>query len=625
MRERKRGFLIAVLALVGVISLPGLAGFAPVARGGDGAKRPQRIFYYRFNENGGWRTFDLTRPRLHAELFHVQWTEDEQRRVVARFDGEKSWASLPASDAFEIEQVAFAAWIKPEAFVEGAALFSTRGEKDGFAIGLNGEGAVFFSPDRDTMHTSDRPVALNEWSLVLVVYNEKKVRFYINGEPAGQKVCAEEIPFHNNSGAIGVLPIHKGHDPATPRYKGCLSTMRMLGQSVSERAAAALYKMSRDVSPPKVLLVPFHGGVGSDYPADVIEEACKKADEEGFDMLVLDVDSPGGRGDHMTRMADALLEIEGVQTVAYVSGRRLINVTNEKEEEQLTNAALSAGALTSLCAQRIIMKSDTQIGAATGINSGTGKKILAKFMAAMRSRCRANAIKAGHSPEVVEAMMEEAQGLSAARLYGNPRFGTEKQLDRLKKEHPDVFEYVEVLAAPSQILGLTGKRSRRVGIAFATASTFEKALKRLGMEDAEVVSFVPQAEKLLAEFEAEQEEVKELQDTLQTLNGLLQEVERSRPDKHPNKYELNQRTGKIGNRRAWRNQCKKCYKAAKDAHEALESITEFNEKHPELKIDEHLRKRNSSIAKIDQLKDNLGKLMRWLKKVSKSETFQRFS
>lgn len=122
--------------------------------------------------------------------------------------------------------------------------------------------------------------------------------------------------------------------------------------------------------------------------APYIERAVEEAAANGAVMLVLDMDTPGGRVDAAERISDAL-------TDAPIPVYTLVN-----------RRAFSAGALIALSTDRIYMRPGSVIGAATPVD-GTGQKAPEKIVSAMRSEMRTLAEAAGLDPEVAAAMVDE--------------------------------------------------------------------------------------------------------------------------------------------------------------------------------------------------------------------------
>ncbi|MSR22452.1 MAG: nodulation protein NfeD [Gemmatimonadetes bacterium] len=126
--------------------------------------------------------------------------------------------------------------------------------------------------------------------------------------------------------------------------------------------------------------------------APFIERSLMEAAEAGASVVILDIDTPGGRVDAAERIADALNDSE-VPVFAFVNRR-----------------AFSAGAMISLATQKIYMRPGSVIGAATPI-TGEGERAPEKIVSAMRSTMRALAEARGLDPRVAEAMVDENIGL----------------------------------------------------------------------------------------------------------------------------------------------------------------------------------------------------------------------
>ena len=123
--------------------------------------------------------------------------------------------------------------------------------------------------------------------------------------------------------------------------------------------------------------------------APFIERAIREAEDAGVSVVVLDIDTPGGRVDSAERIADAISD-SGVPVYAFVNRR-----------------AFSAGALISLATRGIYMRPGSVIGAATPVD-GAGTKASEKIVSAMRSEMRSLAEAQGLDPAVAEAMVDES-------------------------------------------------------------------------------------------------------------------------------------------------------------------------------------------------------------------------
>ena len=122
--------------------------------------------------------------------------------------------------------------------------------------------------------------------------------------------------------------------------------------------------------------------------APYIERSVEEAAAAGAAMVLLEMDTPGGRVDAAERISDALSD-SPIPVYTFVNRR-----------------AFSAGALIALSTDGIYMRPGSVIGAATPVD-GTGQKAPEKIVSAMRSEMRALAEAAGLDPDVAAAMVDE--------------------------------------------------------------------------------------------------------------------------------------------------------------------------------------------------------------------------
>ncbi|MEQ8330840.1 MAG: NfeD family protein [Longimicrobiales bacterium] len=160
---------------------------------------------------------------------------------------------------------------------------------------------------------------------------------------------------------------------------------RFAGQIAALALVAAPFAVEAQSGP--VYRVPVTGVIELGL-APFIERSLEEAAAAGAVLVVLDIDTPGGRVDAAERIADALAD-SPVPVVALVNRR-----------------AFSAGALIALATDGIYMRPGSVIGAATPVD-GSGNKAPEKIVSAMRSEMRALAESRGLDPAVAEAMVDE--------------------------------------------------------------------------------------------------------------------------------------------------------------------------------------------------------------------------
>ena len=188
---------------------------------------------------------------------------------------------------------------------------------------------------------------------------------------------------------------------------------------------------------PLVFRVPVTGVVEMGL-APFIERAIREAESAGVSVVVLDIDTPGGRVDSAERIADAISD-SGVPVYALVNRR-----------------AFSAGALIALATRGIYMRPGSVLGAVTPVD-GSGTKASEKIVSAMRSEMRALAEARGLDPAIAEAMVDESLAV------------------------PNVVD-------AGRLLTLTTEEAVRVGYASET-DNFSSLLDDLGFAGAEVTDF----------------------------------------------------------------------------------------------------------------------------------------
>jgi membrane-bound serine protease (ClpP class) len=122
--------------------------------------------------------------------------------------------------------------------------------------------------------------------------------------------------------------------------------------------------------------------------APYISRSIAEARAAGARMVVLEIETPGGRVDAAEQIVDAIKEA-GIPVYAYINRR-----------------AFSAGALIALATDEIYMREGAVIGAATPV-TGDGERAPEKIVSAMRSEMRALAEARGLDPQIAAAMVDE--------------------------------------------------------------------------------------------------------------------------------------------------------------------------------------------------------------------------
>ncbi len=160
---------------------------------------------------------------------------------------------------------------------------------------------------------------------------------------------------------------------------------------------------STKAAAPRVLWVPFKGTVELGL-APYLVRALRYAEDHQFDLLVLDVDTFGGRVDAAVTIRDAYLDAK-IPTLAWVNKR-----------------AISAGALISLACRKIFFTPGSTMGAATPIQmsaEGGAQSVENKVVSYFRAEMGATAERNKRDRKIAEAMVTATEDIAGLVKKGD--------------------------------------------------------------------------------------------------------------------------------------------------------------------------------------------------------------
>ncbi|HBS60245.1 MAG TPA: hypothetical protein DEA44_13370 [Firmicutes bacterium] len=189
-------------------------------------------------------------------------------------------------------------------------------------------------------------------------------------------------------------------------------------------------------------VVPLRGEIDEGL-AIFVQRAVRDAQQQGATVLVLEVETFGGRVDAATRIRDVLLDTS-VPTIAYVKNR-----------------AWSAGALITLANRRIVMHPSATIGAAEPIPATE------KTIAALKAEFAATAQMTGRNTAIAQAMVDKTLGYPG-------------------------------LAEKGQILSLTAEQAKAHGFTDGIAVSRAEALRVMGLDGLKEVEYAPGLSEIAA-------------------------------------------------------------------------------------------------------------------------------
>ncbi|MCX8056715.1 MAG: ATP-dependent Clp protease proteolytic subunit [Ignavibacteria bacterium] len=190
----------------------------------------------------------------------------------------------------------------------------------------------------------------------------------------------------------------------------------------------------------KVYLIDISGDIDLGL-APYVERVVKEAEEKNADAIILKVNTFGGRVDAATQIRDAIIKSK-ILTIAFIDKR-----------------AISAGALISISAKKIVMSPGSTIGASTVVDQ-EGTKASEKYQSYMRSEMRSTAERNGRRPDIAEAMVDERIVI---------------------KDFPELDD-------STKLLTLTTEEATKVGYCDFVASNIDELLEHFNLKGAEIIS-----------------------------------------------------------------------------------------------------------------------------------------
>jgi membrane-bound serine protease (ClpP class) len=242
----------------------------------------------------------------------------------------------------------------------------------------------------------------------------------------------------------------------------------LLAMLAAVRLAAQADKNDAD-PPPRAyetpILIRFEGEI-STLNEQFFYRALGDAKSRGADLVIVEINSPGGLLDESLNLAHRLRDVDWARTVAYVP-----------------NEAISGGAIMALGCDEIVMDENAQIGDAGAIYMDQlwfFQYADAKTRTYLTGQVRTLAEAKGRPPLLAEAMVDKDLVVHRVRdLQTNEeRLMSQEQLD--KAEDPARWEKIERIeeSAGGRYLQLSGRRAVELKLADANADDVDDLVRR---------------------------------------------------------------------------------------------------------------------------------------------------
>ncbi|MEW6071613.1 MAG: hypothetical protein AB1726_03325 [Planctomycetota bacterium] len=223
----------------------------------------------------------------------------------------------------------------------------------------------------------------------------------------------------------------------------------------------------------------------------LLRRAIARAAGDG-DVLVIELDTPGGEVELMWRMANALLGAsdEGVRTVAWVDDR-----------------ALSAGALIALACDELYMRSHATIGSATPVTIGPmglapvseDPDVKEKNYSHLRAEFRGIATRKGRAGVLAEAMVDPKVEVRLVLVDGERKLVSSAEWNDLRQRGAEV-QFLRTIVDEETLLNLSGAEAVELQLADGLRESFAELLAKMGGDPADVVHLERSGAETVASF-----------------------------------------------------------------------------------------------------------------------------
>jgi membrane-bound serine protease (ClpP class) len=233
-----------------------------------------------------------------------------------------------------------------------------------------------------------------------------------------------------------------------------------------------------------VYVLPVSGDVDPAMAA-YVERAVRQAGTAIDTIIILEIDTFGGRVDSALKIVETMTGIKGPQTIAYVK-----------------NKAISAGALIALSCSALVMQPNTTIGDCAPISfSQEGAQMLGeKFQSPLRAKFRALARRNGYPVALAEAMVSAHLEISELKMVDRTLYLNAKELQALTAAEQEKIISRKVVVTEDELLTMDDVEAGRLGFAKMTASSIPEMLDRLDIKDYRLVRLEPSWSETLARF-----------------------------------------------------------------------------------------------------------------------------
>jgi membrane-bound serine protease (ClpP class) len=217
----------------------------------------------------------------------------------------------------------------------------------------------------------------------------------------------------------------------------------------------------------RVYVISISGNVEPGMAA-FLRRALSEVPDTPDSVVVVEMDTFGGRVDSALEMVDALVGVENARTIAFV-----------------TRKAISAGALISLACNQLVMKPNTTIGdcAPIAFTQEGPTPLGEKFQSPLRAKFRTLARRNGYPAVLAESMVTASMVVYRVDLDGRERFMDAQQYEDLTPDQRDRIRSKQTVVAEGELLTMDDSEARDLGFSAMTVADLDDLLARMNLSD----------------------------------------------------------------------------------------------------------------------------------------------
>jgi membrane-bound serine protease (ClpP class) len=234
-----------------------------------------------------------------------------------------------------------------------------------------------------------------------------------------------------------------------------LSFFTLKNESIARVSSSAIY------------VVPVSGTVDPGMAA-FIKRSLEAPSSDPDSLLILELDTFGGRVDSALQIVDTLLSVPKSRTIAYVK-----------------NKAISAGALIALASSKIVMRNNTTIGDCAPITySSEGPKVLGeKFQSPLRAKFRALAKRNGYPETLAESMVTADMVVYAVEMDGKTFYIDSQAFEDLSPSEKEQIQSKKTIVREGELLTMDDAEALELGFSEMSVDNLDEMLQRMEIEN----------------------------------------------------------------------------------------------------------------------------------------------